>query len=165
MTDSLECLIPIASISSLEKWGFGYPNISLKQEITRRSFVSNYAGPSIKVANGLWFRFGTMRGHSEEFTSLQDVDFGDALITTRAIYFSGRGRGINFRVPFNQIIRFKPYADAVGICRDGVREQIIVPQYIVWRNGVANAKNIGWFLFNILQALAARDANSKLSRV
>lgn len=142
---------------------WGMANVHLKQENTTSSYVGSYGGPSIRVANGLWYRFGGMRGHREESTSLQDLDMGEVLITTRAIYFSGRARGTNFRLPFNQIIRFKPYADAVGICRNGAREQILAPQYVVWDDGGVTAANSGWFLFNILQALAARDSAAKVS--
>lgn len=117
----------------------------------------------MRVANGLWFRFGAMRGHSEQSTSLQDVDGGEVLITTRAIYFSGKAKGVNFRLPFNQIMRFAPYADAVGICRNGAREQILAPQYIVWQDGAVSPAYSGWFLFNILQALATRDTAPKVS--
>jgi hypothetical protein len=134
-------------------------NVLLKQEVTARSYVGSYGGPSIRIASGLWYRLGSMRGHAEESTSLQDLDMGVVLITTRSIYFSGRERGINFRLPFSQIIRFQPYADAVGICRNGAREQIFAPVYREWADGAVTQANIGWFLFNILQALAARDAD------
>src|SRR5207253_5814948 len=83
-----------------------------------------HSGLSVRVANGLYYRFGGMRGHAVESTSLHEVDYGDFLMTTRGIYFSGMEKGINFRLPYNQIIRFQPYSDAVGICRNGGREQI-----------------------------------------
>jgi hypothetical protein len=93
------------------------------------------------------------------------VDGGEVLLTTRAIYFSGRatgGRGINFRLPFNQIIQFKPYSDAVGICKNGAREQILAPCQIVWSDGVISGPNdVGYYLFNLFQALAAKDSEAR----
>jgi hypothetical protein len=99
-----------------------------------------------------------MRGHAVESTSLQDVDYGDFLMTTQAIYFSGSEKGINFRVPYGHIIRFQPYSDAVGICRSGMREQIFAPQQGRTPEITRAMQQSGWFLFNILQALAARDS-------
>lgn len=144
---------------------WGLTNVWLRQEVTTSSYVGGYGGPSMRVANGLWYRFGAYRGHREEFTSLQDVDAGVILITTRAIYFGAiatGGRGLSFRLPFNQVIRFKPYSDAVGICKNGGREQIFAPQRMVWDDGVITGgpKDIGYFLFNLLQALAARDSTA-----
>jgi hypothetical protein len=49
--------------------------------------------------------------------------------------------GITFRLPYNSIVRFVPYADGVGICRDGGREQIFSPQHIA--NSVNRPANLG----------------------
>jgi hypothetical protein len=65
---------------------------------------------------------------------------------------------MNFSVPLNQVIRFKPYLDGVGICKNGSREQVLSCKYVIWEDGVESPKNIGWFLFNLLQALAAKDS-------
>jgi hypothetical protein len=144
---------------------WGIANVWLKQQVTTTAFVGGYSGVSIRVANGLWYRLGGLRGHKEESTSLQELDCGEILLSNRAIYFSGRaegGRGVNFRLPFNQIIRFKPYSDAVGICKNGAREQIFAPQYIVWSDSVTSGpEDIGYYLFNLLQALAAKDSGTK----
>jgi hypothetical protein len=132
-------------------------NVWLRQEVSTTSHFGGYSGASVRIANGLWYRFGEMRGHKEQTSSVRDVDAGGLLITTRGIYFSGNLRGMTFFAPYNQIIRFRPYLDAIGICRNGMKEQILAPQYMVWPNGVS-AKDCGWFLFNILQGLAARDS-------
>jgi hypothetical protein len=159
------------------------PNVLLKQQCTTTSYVGGHSGVSMRVGRGLWYRFGGLSGHRVESTSLQDVDYGYFLMTTRAIYFgahnpAGQTRGTNFRLPFNQIIRFQPYSDAVGICRSGAREQIFVPIGVLTPDGMvvtssADRSRIfvppgtqtlvgfpdcGWFLFNLLQALAARDS-------
>jgi hypothetical protein len=157
----------------------GMPNVLLKQQTKETSYVGGYSGVSIRVASGLYYRLGGLRGHRVESMSLQEVDYGDFLVTTRAIYFGGMARGLNFRVPLNQIIRFQPYSDAIGICRNGAREQIFVPLGAATPVGMAVANSAdtsrftippgtpqtflkfpdcGWFLFNILQALAAKDS-------
>lgn len=132
---------------------FGIANVLLSEEQTRSTYVGDYSGVSIRVASGLYYHFGGMRGHREQSTSLQEVDYGYFLITTRAIYFGGTEKGIDFRLPYNQVVRFQPYSDAVGICKNGSKEKIFAPQQAPW---------VGWFLFNVLQALAAKESQVKL---
>jgi len=143
---------------------WGLANVLLKQAVTTTAYVGGYSGASVRVASGLWYRFGGLRGHREESTSVRELDCGELLITTRAIYYSGRatgGSGLNFRLPFNQIIQFKPYLDAVGICKSGAREQILAPRHMVWSDGVISGpRDIGYYLFNLLQALAAKDSGA-----
>jgi hypothetical protein len=163
---------------------WGLPNMLLKQQCTTTSYVGGYSGASVRVASGLYYHFGGVRGHRVESASLEEVDYGDFLLTTRAIYFGGFARGINFRLPYGQIIRFQPYSDAVGICRNSAREQIFIPIGAHTPAGMALSGNAdrsrvgvllsdcpqtpitfpdsGWFLFNILQALAAKDSASKV---
>jgi hypothetical protein len=132
---------------------FGIANVLLSEEQTRSTYVGGYSGVSIRVADGLYYHLGGMRGHREQSTSLQEEDYGYFLVTTRAVYFGGTEKGINFRLPYSQVVRFQPYSDAVGICKNGAKEKIFAPQQV---------PDIGWFLFNILQALAAKESQVKL---
>lgn len=132
---------------------FGIANVLLSEEQTRSTYVGGYSGVSIRVASGLYYHFGGMRGHREQSASLQEVDYGYFLMTTRAIYFGGTEKGVNFRLPYNQVVRFQPYSDAVGICKNGSKEKIFAPQQAPW---------VGWFLFNVLQELATKESQVKL---
>jgi hypothetical protein len=156
--------------------------VLLKQYVRQTSYVGSYGGPSIRVASGLYYRFGAVRGHRVESTSLQELDAGDVLLTTRAIYFGGELNGISFRLPYSHIIRFEPYSDAIGICASGQREQIVIPTNVNTPIGTALTAGmdasrlqitdptvplriiplppLGWFLFNILQALATQSSNA-----
>jgi hypothetical protein len=129
---------------------WGMPHMLIRQQSTQVSYSGGYNGISVRIASGLWYRFGGGRGHKEEHTELQDIDIGDFLLTNRAVYFGGKQRGVNFRLPYNQIMRFQYYSDSVGICKSGGREQIFVSV-----NTAVPADN-GWFLFNMLQALSAQ---------
>ena len=164
---------------------WGMPNVLLKRQCMTTSYVGGYSEASIRVASGLYYRFGGLRGHRVESTSLEEVDYGDFPMTTRAIYFGGTVRGINFRLPYREIIRFEPYSDAVGICKNAAREQIFVPICAHTPAGMALSSSAdparvgvlrsdrppnlitfpdsGWFLFNILQALAAKDSGARTS--
>jgi hypothetical protein len=128
---------------------FGIANVLLTEERTTSSYVGGYSGASIRVASGLYYHLGGVRGHRVASTSLQEVDYGGFLMTTKGIYFGGTEHGVNFRLPYTQVVRFQPYSDAVGICKNGGKEQMFAPQHVA---------ECGWFLFNILQALAAKES-------
>ncbi len=128
---------------------FGIANVLVSEEQTVSAYAGGYSGASLRVASGFYYHLGGVRGHRVESTSLQSVDYGDFLMTTHSVYFGGREKGVNFRVPYTRIVRFNPYSDAVGICKDHGREQIFAPQQV---------PDTGWFLFNILQALASRQS-------
>jgi hypothetical protein len=115
--------------------------VILRQQRTTRSYVAGYQGASTRVARGLYYHVGGLRGNMEESTSLQEVDFGELLITTCSIYFSGTN-GTNLRLPYGQVIRFQPYSDGVGVCRNGVQEQIFVLLGAHTPAGVAVARGI-----------------------
>jgi hypothetical protein len=128
---------------------FGLANVLLTEERVTSTYVGAYSGASIRVASGLYYHLGGIRGHKVQSASLQDVDYGDFLMTTKAIYFGGTEHGVNFRLPYTQVVRFQPYSDAVGICKNGGKEKMFAPQHVA---------ECGWFLFNILQALAAKES-------
>jgi hypothetical protein len=128
---------------------FGMANVLVSEERTTTSYVGAYSGASIRVAKGVYYHLGGTRGHRVESTAIKELDYGDFLMTTKAVYFGGREHGVNFRLPYKQVVRFQPYSDAVGICKNGSKEKIFAPQKV---------PESGWFLFNILQALAAKDS-------
>src|SRR6266567_3368805 len=109
---------------------FGMANVLLSEERATTSYAGAYSGASIRVAHGLYYHLGGMRGHRVESASIQEVDYGDFLMTTQAIYFGGREHGVNFRLPYKQIVRFQPYSDAVGICKNGGKEKFFSPQQV-----------------------------------
>jgi hypothetical protein len=139
---------------------WGIPNMLLKQQSTTTSYVGGYSGASIRVASGLYYRFGGVRGHRVESTSWQEIEYGDFLMTTRAIYFGGSANGINFRLPYRQIIRFQPYADAVGVCRNAPESRSLFQSghtLLLGRRSVATLIDHGWeFCFQIVARLQSR---------
>jgi hypothetical protein len=97
-----------------------------------------------------------VKGHKVSSTEIQELDYGDLLATTHGVYFGGTEKGVNFRIPYSRILRFNAYSDAIGICKDGGREQIFAPQYLA---------DSGWFWFNLLQALSAKSQHAAASVV
>jgi hypothetical protein len=51
----------------------------LKQQCTTTSYVGAYSGASARVASGLYYRFGGVRGHRVESTLLEEVDYFDRI--------------------------------------------------------------------------------------
>jgi len=140
------------NLQSGETAVFGIANVLLSEQSTKSTYVGGYSGVSVRIARGVYYHVGGTRGHREESSGLQEVDYGDFLMTTKAVYFGGTEKGVNFRLPFNQIVRFQPYSDAVGVCKNNGKEKLFAPQHV---------SDSGWFLFNVLQALAARDADAR----
>jgi hypothetical protein len=66
---------------------FGIANVLLIEERTTSSYVGGYSGASIRIANGVYYHLGGMRGHKEQSASLQEVDYGDFLMTTQGNLF------------------------------------------------------------------------------
>ncbi len=52
---------------------FGIANVLLTEERTTTSYVGGYSGASIRVASGLYYHLGGVRGHKVASASLQDV--------------------------------------------------------------------------------------------
>ncbi len=79
------------------------------------SHAGAYSGPSIRVASGLYYRFGAYGGRSMP-TPSQDVSSGFLILTDAAFYFGGEQR--TFRVPYGFILRFSAYPDGLGFFRN-----------------------------------------------
>ena len=123
---------------------FGFGSLILYEEKTSSSYVGGYSGMSFRFARGVYYHFGGMQGQRVQTSSLQEVDYGQALITSQNFYFGGDKT--NFRIPYNQIVRFEPYTDGIGIAKNYGKKQLFV---------VNSHPDCGWFLYNVMQALAS----------
>ncbi|MGI6548799.1 MAG: hypothetical protein ACOX4Q_02010 [Syntrophomonadales bacterium] len=124
-----------------EKLIWGFSNVDYYEDKTRRQYVGGSAGVSFRVAKGVYLRTGSFRGHPVEKTERVHVDQGILAVTTKHIYFGGTKK--NFRVRFNKIVSFMPFADGVGIQRDAASAK---PQIFVTGDG--------WFTYNLLMNAA-----------
>jgi hypothetical protein len=124
---------------------FGIANVLLSEDKTSRSYVGGYSGASVRIGNGMYYHFGGMKGQAIESHAVQEVDYGDFLITTNAVYFGGERT--NFKIPYNRIIRTQPYTDGIAIAKDGGKPEIFQ---------TTQQPDSGWFLFNVIEALTKR---------
>lgn len=117
-----------------------FNSVPYYEEKVRRSFTGGYQGMSVRVARGVYCRFGGFRGHPVETSQLEQIDKGMLGITTKHLYFAGLRK--SFRIPYAKVVTFTPFSDAIGVCRDAASAK---PQYFVTGEG--------WFIYNLVKNL------------
>ena len=104
---------------------------------TMRERQGTSHGVSIRVAKGLYYRPGTFRSRVHEWEVNVHLDTGLLGVTTKHLYFHGPRK--RFRMRFDKIVSFEPYADGLGIMRD---TQTAKPQMF--------SVGDGWFIYNLV---------------
>lgn len=131
------------------------------------SHADGYEGIGIRIASGMYYRFGGYAGQSIATPEVQRLDNGLLSLTTKSIYFGGQQ--LTFRVPYTSILRFKAYPDGLGFFRStgGGREELFtlvnVPLSPKDGNGSINPENMvtfqnGWFAYNVVTFCATKSA-------
>ena len=111
------------------------------ETIVRRERGGTSHGLSIRVARGVYCRPSTFRSRPIEWVETIYSDTGLLGLTTKHLYFAGSRE--RFRVRYDRIVSFEPFADGFGIMRDA---QTARPQ--AFRTGD------GWFAYNLAVNLA-----------
>jgi hypothetical protein len=120
-----------------EKIVWVFQNVRYLEQKTAKQYAGGYAGVSIKIAKGVYYRTGGFKGRSIETPETVQVDSGILCLTQTHIYFSGGNK--NFRIPYDKIVSFTPYSDGIGIQKDSVTSK---PQAFITGDG--------WFIYNLL---------------
>lgn len=120
-------------------WAFSAVNYF--EDKTRRTFVGGSQGVSVRVARGVYYHASGFQGRPVESHGLDMIEGGTLGVTTQRVYFVGPTK--SFRVPFNKIVSFQPYSDALGIFRDAANARL---QVFVTGDG--------WFTYNLVTNLA-----------
>jgi hypothetical protein len=79
--------------------------VTFAEERTVSTHTRTFGGLSLPVGAGIYYHIGSSQGH--QVSGLLPLDVGEALITTRAIYFGGQK--ITLRIPLNHVVRYQPY--------------------------------------------------------
>ncbi len=122
---------------------WAYPKVPYYEERVHRSYVGSYSGMSVRVAKGVYYRFGGFHGNPVETSQMEQIDAGMLGVTTKHLFFAGYRK--SFRVPYAKIVTIMPFADAIGICKDAASAK---PQYFVTGEG--------WFIYNLMKNLSQR---------
>jgi hypothetical protein len=99
-----------------ELLGF-FPETTLLEPRAVRTYRGGYAGPSIRVAKGVSFRFGGYRGSSESHDEMRSIDRGTLVLTSQRLMFIGAGRTSS--VALEKIIRVEGFNYTLQLHRDG----------------------------------------------
>lgn len=118
-----------------------FEDVDYFEEKTRTKFRGGSQGVSFRVAKGVYYRVGGFRGERVQTSETVHADTGLLGATTKHIYFSGDSK--HFRIRYDRIVAFTPYANGFGVMRDA---QSARPQLFATRDG--------WFVYNLVTNLA-----------
>lgn len=78
----------------------------------------NYGGPTgrIKIAKGLYYRYGSIGYQNVSSEEMQTVDSGYCYLTNKRLIFTG-SRG-NKTIPLSKILSYKPYKNGIDVQKD-----------------------------------------------
>lgn len=109
---------------------FALPGVTLKEPRAVRKSTGGYAGPSFRVAKGVYFRMGRFGSTSESHQEIRNIDRGVLTVTGERLVFSGGMKTIN--VDLRKIVQVDPFVDGLGLHKEG-REKT---QYFVWNEHI-----------------------------
>jgi len=146
-----------------------FGTVLYQKSVMVSSHSGSYNGMGVRVASGVYYRFGGYAGHALSTAELQNVDAGFLVLTNRSIYFGGQQE--TFRIPYSSIIRFKAYPAGLGFFRGAGagREEIFTVMVASiaqcndlmkpgWLPENAVPLNVGWFLYNLVTYFTAPKA-------
>jgi len=117
-----------------------FQNVEFYEQRTKTHYSGGYAGVSLKVAKGVYYRTGGFKVHPVKTEEMTFIDNGYIVITNKNLYFGSSIK--NFRVQYDKILTLDPYEDGIGIQKDGASSK---PQVF---------KNLdGWFAYNVISNL------------
>lgn len=125
-----------------EKIVWLFNDVRYSEMRTYKAYQGGYAGFSVKLAQGLYYKMGAFRGHPLENDKLVFVDTGALAVTNLHIYF--KSSRTSFRIKYEKMVTFEPYDEGIILHRD---TQTAKPQ--VFSTGD------GWFTFNLIANLAS----------
>jgi hypothetical protein len=119
-------------MKSGEELLFALPGVTLKEPRAVRKSSGGYAGPSFRVAKGVYFRMGRFGSTSESHQEIRDIDRGILTITNERFVFSGNMKTIN--LDLRKIVQVDPFTDGLALHKEG-REKT---QYFVWNENIGH---------------------------
>jgi hypothetical protein len=117
-------------VKSDEELLFALPGVTLKEPRAIRKSSGGYAGPSFRVAKGVYFRMGRFGSTSESHQEIRNIDQGVLTITSERLVFSGGMKTIN--LDLRKIVQVDPFTDGLALHKEG-REKT---QYFLWNENI-----------------------------
>ena len=94
-----------------------------RKKVLRNITYGGFIG-SIKIAKGLRYRVASMDLATQSSEIIADEDFGNFWLTNQRVGFLGERK--NFNLPYNKILSFEVYKDAIIIHKDGRENPYII---------------------------------------
>jgi hypothetical protein len=92
-----------------------FGSVIYRKSVMVPSHAGSYNGVGVRVASGLYYRFGGYASQTVSHPELQNLDFGFWVLSNEGMYFGGEQT--TFQIPYNSILRFKAYPDGLGFFR------------------------------------------------
>jgi len=129
------------NLQKTEKIAWVFQDVNYYETVTKTQYSGGSQGVSIRIAKGLYYRVGAFKGEKIQTDEIKHLDNGLLGITNKHLYFVGDKK--KFRIKFEKIMAFEPYADGIELQRDLSSAK---PQTFV--------TNDGWFTYNLVTNLA-----------
>lgn len=129
-----------------------FGSVVYSHKIGIRAYGRINPGPTISFGHGCYYPYSSFMAERADTKMLKEIDYGGMLLTTNNIYFGGEYK--SFRIPYEQIVKLRPFIDSLELCRNLAAAQCELFT-------VVNAwPACGWFLFNLTHFLAQPKARA-----
>ena len=128
-------LLPF-NLQKTEKLIHVFEDTEYHERRTRTHYAGGSQGVSVRIARGVYYRVGGFKGERYQTEETVHADDGLMGFTDRHLYFAGDRK--RFRIRWDRIVAFEPYADGIGVQRDA---QSAKPQAFVTGDG--------WLTYNL----------------
>jgi hypothetical protein len=133
---------PPVNLQKGEQVVWAFRQVRFYEDRVHNRRVGGSRGVSVRVAKGVYYHTGRFASHTVSSVEREHIDTGDLVVATKGLYFAGGSKG--FRLPYNKIVSFEPFSDALGVIKDGVNAKHQLFQ-----------TDDGWFLYNLVSAVSA----------
>ena len=118
-----------------------FDNVAFFEEVTRTHYKGGSSGVSIRIAKGIYYRIGAIKGTPVTTSEMKEKATGTLFIATKHLYFYSETKTV--KIPLNKVVAFTPYDDGLGVQKDGSSAKPITFQNLD-----------GWFIFNLVSNIA-----------
>ena len=125
------------NLAKEEKLIWRFDNVEFLEEVKKTHYEGASSGVSIRIAKGVYYRVGAVKGTPVTTTELKQKAVGTLFVATKHLYFYSEKKSV--KIPFVKVVSFTSYTDGLGVQKDGVTAK---PQAF---------RNLdGWFIFNLV---------------
>lgn len=121
---------------------WAYPSITAYEHKTQTEYVAGSRGTSIRIAKGVYWRVGVVKGRRVQREVQERLGSGPLAVTSRHIYYHAGND--SFRIKHDKIVSIIPTSESVIVNRDGARNkplELMTDDPWFLTNIMSNARN------------------------